>query len=108
MARLDGPLPALSICFWLAVFPASSAAQSNDDLKDEALQEVISMEKLSQEMVDMIFSFSELGFQEFWTMEYITGILEAEGFTIETGCSDMPTCYVASWGSGHPVIGFMG
>ena len=56
----------------------------------------------------MIFSFSELGFQEFWTMEYITGILEVEGFTIETGCSDMPTCYVASWGSGHPVIGFMG
>ena len=109
MARLDArTLPALSICFCLAAFPASSAGQSTGDLKDEALQEVISMEKLSQEMVDMIFSFSELGFQEFWTMEYITGILEVEGFTIETGCSDMPTCYVASWGSGHPVIGFMG
>ena len=109
MARLDARTPsALSILFCLAVLPATAGAQSTDDLKAEALQEVISMGKLSQEMVDMIFSFSELGFQEHWTTEYITGILEAEGFTIETGCSDMPTCYVASWGSGHPVIGFMG
>ena len=109
MARIDARTPsALLLCLGLSVLPASMAAQSTDDLKGEALQEVLSMEKLSQEMVDMIFSFSELGFQELWTMEYITGILEAEGFTIETGCSDMPTCYVASWGSGHPVIGFMG
>ena len=77
-------------------------------LKQEAAREVASMQKLSQEMVESIFSFGELGFQEFWTVEYITGVLEAEGFEVETGCAGMPTCYVASWGSGKPVIGFMG
>ncbi|HEX7048570.1 MAG TPA: amidohydrolase [Longimicrobiales bacterium] len=77
-------------------------------LKDEVAAEVASMQELSQEIVDMVFSFSELGFQEYWTADYITGILEREGFRIERGCAGMPTCYVASWGSGGPVIGIMG
>jgi aminobenzoyl-glutamate utilization protein B len=79
-----------------------------DDLREEAKQEVISMAELSQEIVDMVFSFSELGFQELWTAGYVTGVLEREGFRIERECAGMPTCYVASWGSGGPVIGFMG
>jgi len=95
----------------LASLPSPLSAQrrpSTDRLKDEVLQEVASMQKLSQEMVDMVFSFSELGFQEEWTVEYLTGILEREGFRVERGCAGMPTCYVASWGSGRPVIGIMG
>lgn len=95
----------------LVAAPLTVTAQqrpSTETLKQEAGQMVASMQKLSQEIVDSIFSFGELGFQEFWTVEYITGILEAEGFTVETGCAGMPTCYVASWGSGRPVIGIMG
>ncbi len=72
------------------------------------MEEVASMQELSQEMVDMVFSFSELGFQEHWTAEYVTGVLRKEGFRIEMGCAGMPTCYVASWGRGKPVIGIMG
>ncbi|RMH21860.1 MAG: amidohydrolase [Gemmatimonadetes bacterium] len=98
---------ALSALLHLGAAPTASA-QSTDALKREVLREVESMQKLSQEMVDMIFSFSELGFQEYWTADYVTGILEAEGFRIERGCAGMPTCYVATWGSGSPVIGFMG
>ncbi len=86
----------------------SAQAPSLEDLRQEVLDEVISMRKLSQEMVDMVFSFGELGFQEVWTVEYITGILEREGFRIERGCAGMPTCYVATWGRGKPVVGFMG
>jgi aminobenzoyl-glutamate utilization protein B len=77
-------------------------------LKEEVRREVASMQKLSQEIVDMVFSFSELGFQEIWTAEYLTDLLRREGFTVEVGCAAMPTCYVATWGSGSPVVGFMG
>ena len=38
-----------------------------------------------QQMSDMVFSFAELGFQEYETQTYLTGILEKEGFTIERG-----------------------
>jgi len=59
---------------------------------------------LGQQMNDMVFSFSELGFQEFETMRYLTGILEKEGFTVERGVAGIPTMWVARWGSGRPVI----
>jgi aminobenzoyl-glutamate utilization protein B len=91
-------------------FPLSGRCQSPESLREEVLSEVASpeLQKLSQVMVDKLFSFSELGFQEFWTMDFVTEILEAEGFSVERGCAGMPTCYVGSWGSGKPVIGFMG
>ena len=63
--------------------------------------------KFTQVMVDSIFSFSELGYQEFETSAYVTGLLEKEGFAITRGVAGMPTAWVASWGSGKPVIGLM-
>ncbi len=97
---------ALALAAGVAATPA--AAQSTDQLRREVHDEVASMQKLSQEIVDMVFSFGELGFQEHWTADYLTGLLEAEGFTVQRGCAGMPTCYMASWGEGRPVIGFMG
>lgn len=93
-----------------AVQPSSVWAQTRpttDQLRAEALAEVAALEKLTQEVNDMMFSFSELGFQEFWALEYLTEILENEGFRIEIGCAGIPTCFVASWGSGRPEIALM-
>ena len=91
------------------LFTALLTAQTADlaRLKSEAAAEVDSMRKLTQEMVDSIFSFGELGFQEFETSRYVTGILEKNGFRVERGVAGMPTAWVAAWGSGKPVIGFM-
>ena len=46
-------------------------------------EKVESRAKLTQVMVDSIFSFGELGFQEIETSRYVTGILEENGFTLE-------------------------
>ena len=43
-------------------------------------------------------------FREFETTKYLTGILEKEGFSIERNYAGIPTAWVASWGSGKPVI----
>ena len=58
----------------------------------------------TQQMVDMLFSFGELGFQEFETQRYVTGILEDHGFTVEQGVAGIPSAWWATWGSGSPVI----
>jgi aminobenzoyl-glutamate utilization protein B len=55
-------------------------------------------------MVDQIFSFGELGFQEVETSKYLTDILEKNGFTVKRGVAGIPTAWVATWGSGKPVI----
>jgi aminobenzoyl-glutamate utilization protein B len=73
-------------------------------LKAEAAEKVDENRKLTQEIVDSLFSFGELGFQEFETQRYITGILEENGFTVEHGASGIPSAWWATWGSGKPVI----
>ncbi len=59
---------------------------------------------LVQQIVDSLFSFGELGYQEVETSRYLTGILEKHGFKIERGIAGMPTAWVARWGRGKPVI----
>jgi aminobenzoyl-glutamate utilization protein B len=77
-----------------------------ESLKTEALELVDGRAKQAQEIVDMLFSFGELGFQEFETQRYLTGILEDAGFDIELGVAGMPSAWTARWsnGSGEPVI----
>jgi len=41
------------------------------------------MRVMTQQMVDQVFSYAELGFQELQTPQYLTGILEKNGFKIE-------------------------
>jgi aminobenzoyl-glutamate utilization protein B len=72
--------------------------------KTEAAASIDGMFDLAQQMVDSVFSFSELGFQEFETQRYLTGILEKEGFTIQRGVAGIPTAWTARFGSGKPVI----
>lgn len=60
--------------------------------------------KQTQVMIDSVFSFAELGFQEIETSRYLTAILEKEGFRVERGIAGIPTAWMASWGSGKPVI----
>jgi aminobenzoyl-glutamate utilization protein B len=78
-----------------------------EELKKQALELVEGRRALTQQMVDAIFSFAELGFQEVETSAYVIGILEKNGFQVTRGVAGMPTAFVATWGSGKPVIGFM-
>src|SRR5687767_12733009 len=72
--------------------------------KQEVVKSIDGMYDLAQQMVDSVFSFSEIGFQEYETQRYVTGILEREGFTIERGVAGIPTAWTARFGSGKPVI----
>ena len=92
--------------FWLTGI--ANAQQSNDDkikkLKAEAIIEIEKQYTLGQQINDMLFSFSELGFQETETSNYLTSILEKNGFKIQRGIAGIPTAWTATWGSGKPFI----
>ncbi len=98
--------PLWALACLIAATPLLSQDPKHERLKSEALAGVDERAKLTQVMVDSIFSFGELGFQEFETSNYITGLLEENGFAIERGVAGMPTAWMARWGSGHPVIAF--
>lgn len=88
-------------------FSHSLLAQPSSEftgLKADAVSSVDSMAKLTQEIVDSLFSFSELGFQEFETQAYLTELLAENDFDVELGVAGIPSSWWASWGSGEPVI----
>jgi aminobenzoyl-glutamate utilization protein B len=98
------------VAWMMAAVPAAGLAAERPplaDLKREAVAAVEARRTFTQQVVDSIFSFSELGFQETETAAYVTGILEREGFQVTRGAAGMPTAFIATWGSGKPVIGFM-
>ncbi|TMM53718.1 amidohydrolase [Maribacter algarum] len=96
---------------FMLFFTASVFAQKKksnkqiEKLKTEVAAIVQANHKQSQVMVDKIFSFAELGFQEFESSKYLTGILEENGFAIENSISGIPTAWFAKWSNGDgPVI----
>src|SRR5690349_15842435 len=88
----------------LAIAQPKISPEKEAAMKADLAGQIDGMKKQAQVMVDSVFSFGELGFQEFETSKYLTGILEKEGFKIERGMAGIPTAWMASWGSGKPVI----
>ena len=94
----------------LTAAPAVAAQQRSrpnprlEQYRREAIQDVEARAQLTQQMVDQIFSFGELGFQEFETSRYLVNLLRENGFTVREGIAGIPTAWVATWGAGKPVI----
>ena len=78
-----------------------------EELQQKALEMVDARRTFTQQIVDSLFSFSELGYEEVNSANYVIDILERHGFETTRGVAGMPTAFVAAWGSGKPVIGFM-
>jgi aminobenzoyl-glutamate utilization protein B len=95
-------LAPLIMALSLPVFTQTSSRL--DTLKKEAVADVDQMKDFSAQMVDQVFSYGELGFQEFETSRYLIDILKKNGFQIKEGISNVPTAWIATWGSGKPVI----
>lgn len=89
----------LAVSALAQVAPARASA-----MKADLAGQIDGMKKQAQVMVDTVFSFGELGFQEFETSKYLTGILENAGFKVERGVAGIPTAFLATWGEGKPII----
>src|ERR1700690_705066 len=95
---------ALMLAATCALAQPKIAADKEAAKKDDLAAQLDGMKKQAPVMVDSVFSFGELGFQEFETSKYLTGVLEKEGFTIERGVAGIPPAWIASWGDGKPVF----
>ena len=55
-----------------------------------------------------IWDYAEPIFEEYKSSTRLSALLEQEGFSVTKGVAGLPTAFIASWGEGKPVIGFMG
>ncbi|MBQ9966101.1 MAG: amidohydrolase, partial [Clostridia bacterium] len=57
---------------------------------------------------DTVWEYAEAGMKEYKTAKFYEEFWQQQGFKLEMGLADMPTAFVASWGEGEPVVGFLG
>lgn len=104
--RYCNALPLKALFFILSLQLTVLSAQQKfskreiQKIKTATLEAVESRHKNTQVMIDKVFSFAELGFQEYESSAYLIGILEAAGFEVEKGISGIPTAWMATWSHG--------
>ncbi|HWR29760.1 MAG TPA: M20 family metallopeptidase [Negativicutes bacterium] len=81
---------------------------NNEHLKDQLVQVVDEIGGELNAASQYIFNNPELGFQEFKAVKTLTSLLTTHGFHVETGVGGLETAFIASYGSGSPVVAFMG
>ena len=75
----------------------------------EKIVELVNRKKdIFTDLSDRIWDHPETGLEEIYSSEAILEVLKKEGFETETGLAGIGTAFKGTWGSGHPVIGFLG
>ena len=87
--------------------PAAKAA-AVDPAKTKIIESVDTKFQTYDSVQKQIWGFAEVGYQEEKSSALLQSQLKAAGFTVQTGVADEPTAFVASYGSGKPVIGSSG
>jgi len=80
------------------------------ELTPEKATALAAVEALEGDILDIsmtLWDYAELALLETQSADYLADFLEAEGFTVERGVAEMPTAFVASFGSGKPIIGVL-
>ncbi len=73
-------------------------------IKESVASQAAALKKIALD----IHSNPELGFHEKQAAAWLTDHLKEDGFTVEMGIADLPTAWKATYGSGKPVIAFVG
>jgi aminobenzoyl-glutamate utilization protein B len=91
---------------WLMGMVASTTvpAQAAQDVPADLVKE---RRELAVSMASDLWSYAELGYLEQKSSERLQKALKRNGFKVTAGIADIPTAFVATYGSGKPVIGIM-
>ena len=107
MKRILVCLALLTLNFAFAQKKKPAAAPSNEPLKTAALQGLQDSYGQYKDIALQIWNNAELGYKEVKSSALLQETLRKEGFTVEAGVADIPTAFVATYGSGQPVIGIL-
>ena len=93
-------------CFSVQLYSAEKIAKEKKLVLDW-LSQPQTLEKFGK-ISDAVWSYAELGLQEYKSSKLLADTLEKAGFKVERGLAGMPTCFMGTYGSGKPVIGILG
>ena len=86
---------------------AASRKKAGNVPDNKGIQYLDSSFKTYDRIQKAIHSYAEVGYQEYRSSALLISHLEENGFTVEKGVAGIPTAFVATYGSGRPVIGIL-
>ena len=75
--------------------------------KNQAIAEISKLQEQLAALSDAIWDHPEIRYQEHFASKTLSDYLENHGFTLKRGIVGIPTAFCASFGQGHPIIGFL-
>ena len=98
------------ISFCIFLFNITSGQKNNSDvdkIKTDAIQDLQSKYGVYKNVALDIWKFAEVGYKEIKSSALLQQTLRDNGFTVQAGVAEIPTAFVATYGSGKPVIGIL-
>jgi aminobenzoyl-glutamate utilization protein B len=89
--------------------PAAIAADapSLTPVQEEMLHHLDTLQPELIAVSQDIWAYAELGLAEHRSSARLVGVLKKAGFKVREGVSNMPTAFIAEYGSGKPIIGIL-
>ncbi len=102
----------LSLALCLAMSIAAVAQKQKQEKPSQSKQSVIqSVDKHQAELINLsnqVWAFAETALKETKSSKVLADYAEAQGFKVTRGVANLPTAFIAEFGSGKPIIGIMG
>lgn len=93
-----------------AAGPLQEEPQPSTEWNPAKREAVAAADRAASQVIDasrQIWGHAELALKETESSAILANMLEQGGFRVERGVAEMPTAWVASWGSGKPVVAFL-
>ena len=88
-----------------------SAAQENKSIpvnKQTVLNSILQQEKDLIGISDQVWAAAEIAMKEYQSAKVLSDYAEKKGFKVTRNVADIPTAFIAEYGSGKPIIGILG
>src|SRR5213596_594033 len=92
----------------LALASRAFGQASGSQAMDQVLRSLDAKRDIYADVAKQIWSFAEVGYQEEKSSALLQSQLRSAGFDVKSGVAQIPTAFVASYGSGRPIIGIVG
>src|SRR5450432_4102687 len=93
---------------FLTALLAGVVSLSAQTSKPEVARRMDETKSTYEDIALKIWSYAEVGYQETRSSGLLQAQLKKEGFEVKAGVAAIPTAFVASFGSGHPILAFLG
>jgi aminobenzoyl-glutamate utilization protein B len=99
---------ALLFAATLSFLPLAADAATQSATKRAAIGSIDTHAAALTKVSDQVWEFAETALREHRSAKVLADFAESQGFKVQRGVSSMPTAFIATFGSGKPIIGIMG